>query len=503
MKTTIKILKGIKIPGRSILIIILSLLALRCQDDVNEWKPKTSELVITDYVYSEPGLFSEFGGILEYTGLENLLRIRGPFTLLLPTNTAMQEYYVRMNVSSYEELDRKTLEDLVYNHTFQGEITAGSIGLGTLPYENGLGDFVASDLPGSDILLNKKATIIKRDILTANGIVQHIDYVLEPITQSIFDVLSKYSGYSIFLSGLERAGLSDTLKILSFPYGNTTARTRFTLLAVPDTLYNREGIYSIDDLIAKYTTGGDLTDINNGFYQYMEYHCLSGTYYFSDFTTGEQGDIYYLISNNNYINIKVEEDYKINKEDSTYTGFYFDLSNIPAKNGTVHTVNTQLPNEETELVEIIHQTTDYFDVHQGDYYIDHYQRFYDGQNTFEFIKWDAEFLQYYYKIDHNLMDDDALNLNGHFWVEITIPKIRKGKYQISTFMFYGENAITAWYLDGTYLGQVDPRDENWGGPPLNVGDPVEFLETETHTIRLESVVPGQLFWDYVRFLPVD
>lgn len=487
---------------RFVHILVLGIVTITCQEEVKEWVPKTNEMVITDYVYSEPELFSEFGAVLEYTGIENFLRVRGPYTLLLPTDAAMRDYYTRMNVTTYTDLEMQVLSDMVYNHIFNGEITAGSIGLGTLPFENGLGDYVASDLPGSDILLNKKAKIIKRDILAANGIVHHIDYVLEPITKSVYDILAEYPGYSIFRQGLERAGLVDTLKILTFPYGNITARTNFTLLAVADTLYNREGIFTIEDLINAYSTEGELTDPNNGFYQYMEYHCLSGTHYFSDFSLDAAGGTYYIISNDNYLNIKVEEDYKINKTDTSYIGFYYDLSNIPAKNGTIHTINTQLPNTETKLEQITHQVTDYFDLHQGSYYQNNYQRFYDGENTFEYIKWDGEYLMYYFKPEP-LYDDDALNLNGHFWVQITTPKIRKGKYTLSTFMFYGPNAITAWYVDGEYLGQVDPNDGSWGQieSPLPVGE-LDFTETKRHIIRLETVVPGQLFWDYVRFTPI-
>ena len=481
------------------LIVIFAFLGIRCQDDVIEWEPSSDQMVITDYVYSETELFSEFGELLKLTGIENLLRVRGPFTLFLPVNSAMEAYYESKGVSSFSEIPTDELEDLVYNHILQGEVTAGSIGLGTLAYQNGLNDFIASDFDGTDILLNKKAKIINRDIRAANGIVQHIDAVLEPVTDGVYDVLSTYDGYSIFLQGLERAGLLDTLNVISFPYGNTTARTRYTLLAVPDTLYNRMGIYSLNDLIGAYSDSEDLTDPNNGFYRYMEYHCISGTHYFSDFAPD---DIYYLISYENYINIVVEEDYKINKTDSGYTGFYYELSNIPAKNGAIHTVNTLLENTETGLSEITFQTTDYFDLQQGPYYQNYYQRFYDGQNTFEYIKWDAEYLMYYMKIDHYLMDDDALNLNGHFWIEITTPKIRKGKYTLSTFMFFGANAVTAWYIDGEYLAQFDPNDFGWGPPAQEVGV-VDFKETEQHTVRLQSVTPGGMFWDYIRFTPFE
>jgi len=484
---------------RFTLIVSLAFLSIRCQNDVIEWEPSSDQMVITDYVYSEPEMFSEFGEALQLTGIENLLRVRGPYTLLLPVNSAMEEYYSRRGVSSCSEIPVEELEDLVYNHILQGEVGTGGIGPGKLIYQNGLNDFVASDLPGSDILLNKTATIIKRDITAANGVVHHLDYVLEPITEGVYDILSSYEGYSIFLQGLEKAGLVDTLNVISFPYGQITARTRYTLLAVPDTLFNRMGIHSVDDLINAYSDSEDLTDMNNGFYKYMEYHCLSGTHYFSDFAPE---DIYYLISYENYLSIVVEEDFKVNKTDTGYTAFYYDLSNIPAKNGAIHTISTLLENTETGLAEIIFQTTDYFDLHQGSYYINqYYQRFYDGENTFEFIKWDAEYLMYYYKIDHHLMDDDALNLNGHFWIEITTPKIRKGKYTLSTFMFFGGNSVTAWYIDGEYLGQFDLSEYGWGPPAEEVGE-VDFQETKQHTIRLQTIVPGGIFWDYVQFTPL-
>jgi uncharacterized surface protein with fasciclin (FAS1) repeats len=480
-----------------VLLAIMTFL-VQCGDDVIEWELKSTEMVITDYVYNNPEQFSEFGNLLEYTGIENLLRVRGPFTLLLPTDEAMRAYYESKNVSSYTELDKEMLEDLVYNHLFQGEITAGSIGQGALLYKNGLGDYVASEFSGIEILINKTAIIIKRDIPTSNGYVHHIDHVLEPVTGSVVEELATYPGYSIFLDGLEVTGLSDTLNIIEFPYGSATARTRYTLLAVPDTLYQRHGINSIDDLIDRYSNSEDLTALENGLYKYMVYHCLNETYYFNDLAPN---DIYYLITFDNNLNIKVDDDYRINSTDSSFTGFYYELSNIPAKNGAIHTVNTLLENKPPDPQTIIFQTTDFFDLQQGPYYLNYYQRFYDGENSFEFIKWEGEFMLYYLKPSHNLMDDDCLNMNGHFEIEITTQKIPKGDYELSGFFFMGGGyPEMAVYVDGERIGNVDLEDGTWGGSPLKFGD-VSFTETERHTIRLVSVRPGGLFWDYVRFKP--
>lgn len=501
MKTE-KVYTIIKKVTAIISVVFVTVFFNACEVEVKEWETELNQLVITEYVINNSEEFSEFEGVLEITGVGNILRVRGPFTLMLPTNDAMQAYYKSKGVSGYEQIDVEELETFALNHIFKGEISTGAIGQGTLPFVNGIGDFVASDLPGIEIELNKVAIITKRDILVSNGYIHHIDHVLEPIIDDVFTTLQNDGGYSIFTNGLQKTGLQDTLTIIDFPYGTTTARNRYTILAVPDSLYSREGINSVDDLIAKYSDSDDLTNPENGFFRYMEYHCLTGTHYFSDFVPGDKGDIYYLISYNNFLNIKVAKEYRINDDGETYTGFYDEQSNIPAKNGTIHTINSQLPEVESEPVEVIVQTTDFFDLQQGSYYLDHYQRFYDGENTFEYIKWDAESMLYYLKPDHNLMDDDALNLDGHFWIQITTPKIRAGKYELAWQGFQGGGrAVMACYIDGEYFAEVNPNLGAWGDPPLAFGI-MEFEKTEQHTIKLQSTIPGGIFWDFVQFTPV-
>lgn len=495
--------KTSKISKRIVLLVIFSafLTGQSCQDEVKEWADRSENQVISDYVYNNPELFEKFGKLLEKTGIDNVLRVRGPFTLLIPTNDAMFEYYDSKGITSYSELDSATMAQLVYSHIFNGEISSGAIGLGTLTYKNGLNDFVASDFSGSDILLNKVAIIIKRDIRTANGTVHIIDHVLEPVEENVIEKLVDYGGYSIFLEGLELSGLKDTLAIISFPFGNAIARTRYTVLAVPDSVYNRYGIMSVDDLVNRYDSGEELSDHENEFFKYMEYHCLNGTHYFSDF---EPDAIYQNITFENYLNIKVEEDFKINKNDTTYTGFFYSLSNIPAKNGVIHTVNTLLEHTVSTPVKVLFQVTDYFDLEQGPYYLDHYSRFYDGQNTFENIKWEADYLMYYYKPAgaNGLIDGDCLNMNGHFWIEIKTPIIRKGKYDLRGSFFMGEGyAIMSVHFDGEYIGIANPNIGSWGGPPISMGE-LELTETRKHTIKLETLTPGQMFWDYIQFVPI-
>jgi hypothetical protein len=227
----------------------------------------------------------------------------------------------------------------------------------------------------------------------------------------------------------------------------------------------------------------------------MEFHCLSGSHYFTDF---KPNAIYYLISNDNYINIQVDQNYKINPTNDGYTGFYFEQSNIPAKNGAIHTVNTLLPNEEAQPAIIEFQTTDYFDLHQGPFYGNYYQRFYDGQNTFKDIKWDGEYLMYYFKNEDLFWDADGISLGGHFSVELTTQVIRKGKYKLFTYWFGG--GVMGWWIDGVFIGQLDLSENIWNDY-TEVAD-IEFTETKQHTIRVKTLVNGNLWWDRVKFVPL-
>jgi hypothetical protein len=193
---------------------------------------------------------------------------------------------------------------------------------------------------------------------------------------------------TLFTEGLDRTMLKDTLNLISFPYGTKSARTRFTLLAVADTTFNRYGITTIDQLIDYFTDEPDsVTYLENGFYRYMEYHCLGGTYYLNNLETR----LFPILSYDNNISIRVDDDYKLNYQvlSDTYTGFNIDQSNFPAKNGTIHTVNDLLPVFEPAAAVFVFETTDYFDLKQGDYFGKYYARWFDGQNTFQYIKWEG------------------------------------------------------------------------------------------------------------------
>jgi uncharacterized surface protein with fasciclin (FAS1) repeats len=482
----------------SMLVMVLTY----CTEEPKLWDKKTTEQVASDYINSNPDV-SEFAKLIEMTGLKPLFGIRGPYTIMIPDNDAMFAWYKEKGKNSLADFDDKTLLNLAYNHLITNEIPTGDFGLGALRDTNALGDYIVTEFEGSEIILNKQSKIIDRDIRLANGFAHIIDKVIEPLAKDLFAVVSEDPSYKIFSDGLERSGLKDTLQLISFRFGNRTARTRFTILAVPDSIYQRYKIYNVDDLI-KWTGANpdSVTYLNNPFYRYMEYHCLKGTYYLNTFETS----LYPILSSDNNVSMTIDKDYEINLIPKTqkYTGFNIPASNTPAKNGALHAVQGLLPVIEPDPSTIIFETTDFFDLRQKDCFGKYYEKFSDGENTFAKIKWVGDYLQYYYKpIQPENMRYDALNMVGWWSVSVTFPKVMKGDYKISIFQPSWQDVTTCEaYLDGVKTGYIysGPR----AGGPGGVQQIAEghFITTAEHTITLRNISYGGLWWDYVKFEPL-
>jgi len=481
-------------------LILFAVVLFSCKNEPTLWKVDSTQQVISEYVDSNEQ-FSEFSKILESTGLNSLLAVRGPFTLFLPSDEQMKAYYTEKGVKSYTDFSEEFLKTLALNHIIGSQIETGDIGLGAIREVNAIGDYIVSEFQGADIILNKNSKIIKRDILASNGVIHHIDKVLDPVTKDVYQVVADNPSYSIFTEGIKRTNLKDTLQTISFMYGNKPARTRFTILAVADSTFNRYGITSIDQLIAKYTNAPDsITFINNEFYRYMEYHCLANTYYLSDLKLAT--NLYPILSYDNNVSITVDTDYKINLDAKTkqYTPFVIDQCNNPGKNGTVHTVAGLLPVIQPTPSVLVWETTDQFDLKQGDYYDKYYARWFDGQNTFANIKWEGDYMLYYFK-DHDtgkVLNDDCLSMSGWWWIEVTTPKIMKGKYKITSNLWSGQINYNV-YVDGVntlLVKSTDPAE-------TTVWAEVDWTTTATHKFKVVNTSPGLLFWDTIIFTPIN
>jgi uncharacterized surface protein with fasciclin (FAS1) repeats len=486
-----------------LLVVIVALHS--CAEEPQLWAPDSVQQVMGDYIETHPEQFSEFGKLADVTGMRSLLNTRGPYTLFLPTNDAMLDYYAQKNAASLKEFSESELKDLFLNHIVPVEIPTNEIGLGTLREQNALGDYLVSEFQGSDIIISKVARIIDRDIKVSNGYIHVVDRTLEPVTRDIYTVVSSDPSYSIFAEGLAFTGLKDTLQLISFPYGSITARVRFTILAVADTIFHRYGIHGVDALVEWCDADPDSVKFpDNPFYRFMEYHCLMGSHFLSDLNTG----LYPNLSRENNISVTIDdEDYKVNLESTTgeYTGFNIPASNNPAKNGVIHAIDDILPVSEPEPMKIIYETTGFLELTVQDFYLKHYMRWYDGLNTFENIKWKGDYLLYWYRPDayDNPINLDCLSMTGWFTISIAFPKVMKGKYELWIGMpRMGSVPDCRVYIDGEDTGTIYRGVYGTGNGGLQKVGEVDFKTTTEHTITVRNLHEGQLFWDYVAFEPI-
>lgn len=478
--------------------VLIFLLFSYCAKEPLYWKLRPDEQNVGDYIANNPDQFSEFAKLMELTNLKAVLNVRGPYTVMVPTNEAMIEYYKEKKVNSLSDFSDASRQSLIRNHIYCSLQDANNIGLGTIRDTNALGDYMTSEFEVADIILSKNAKIIKKNIRVNNGIVHVLDKVLDPITKDIYTLVSENPAFTIFSEGLRLTGLKDTLQIISFQGINRLVRTRFTVFAVPDTIYYRFGIHNVNELINWCGASPDsLSSKDNPFYRYIEYHCLVGTFYLNTLNSLYN---YPILSGENYVSFADSDDYKINFDtiSNKFTGFIIPASNITAKNGVIHTVNDLLPVYYPKPKDISFDVTEYPDLQQQGCYQHYYMKWTDGQNSFRKIKFQGDFLQYFYNpnmIRGVLNGADCLSMEGFWWIEITTPYIIKGRYDFWLFVLMGGSDLAhfAVYIDGVKVKEIDPTE----GFDRNICE-VNWTKSCEHKIRLVSTVQGRLFWDGIQ-----
>jgi uncharacterized surface protein with fasciclin (FAS1) repeats len=470
-------------------------------------KKDIKEMQILQYIEADTTDFIEFFNITEKVNLSGILSTRGPFTLFLPNDEAFKAYYQLKGKSSYNDFTNEELAALIKNHVIAARIPTTDFGFGSIRERNAIGDYLVSEFEETDIIINKYAKVIRRDINVANGIIHKIDMVIDPVVDGTFETIKDLDYFSIFTKGLEMAGLKDTLDMVSIPYGNTTARVRYTILAVPDSVFNANNIFSVEDLVARYDDGlGGLTQDGNGFFEYMAYHCLENTYYLSDF---EHRNIYFIITRNNNVYFEVGAQFSINPSTAAgaeVTTFIDKYSNIPTKNGVIHCINQLLPAQESVPREFRFDTTAFPEFMELEGYgEDLVRNFYDGENGFAKVKWTGDYLQYWCKHQGTgFINEDCITMSEGFWtLEITMPRVPRGKYEMYGFFKRGYNrANIIMYLDGERIDQViELNSSNMDFVNVHITN-VDWSTTQEHVVKLVTVYPGVIMWDRLSFVPI-
>lgn len=309
----------------------------------------SEESLIGEYLMENDSLYSHFIHVLETTNNMSFLKAYGAYTCFAPTNAAFEKYIQKHGKSSIDDFTQEELSDLVKYHIINDTINSTNFTDGRLPTVNLYGHYLtakASFDPATSKFtykINKYAPVSKLNLQFPNGLVHSVEEVIEPVKQSVVELIEDNPAYSIFNTALKETGLYDELNEVSDQSVPAEDRIWYTLFAQSDAVYKNAGINSYEDLKQIYSNTGNPKDPADSLYLYMAYHCLPNNLQFVADLILQQAFV--TMAPLEVITIKVDgEDVLINEDlfnGVLEEGYPIDraTSDNPAANGVVHFVD--------------------------------------------------------------------------------------------------------------------------------------------------------------------
>ena len=227
---------------------------------------------ISSYLSTRPDDFSEWIKVMKYADMYNAVnQATAKLTLFAPTNQAMEAFYQEKKVSSVEELGKVYVRQLVQYHLVNDTITLEEFSKGGELEDKTLSNDILEVTFNADdsseggfnaMYMNGEAHVKELAIHTSNGFVYVLDDVMRPMVESVYQKLFENNKNNILAEALKRTGWHDTLNIIAdtitMPDGTKQeVRRNYTILGVPDDVFQSKGISSCDDLVKKLGAGED------------------------------------------------------------------------------------------------------------------------------------------------------------------------------------------------------------------------------------------------------
>ena len=336
-----------------------------CDDymDDSNWVAN-AEPQLDEYIDSREDL-SLFSSIIDQGDLRGMVHALGTYTLFVPDNDAVVEYFGATSVddakSKISSLSDEDARFIVKYHMLNDTLHTTDFLETRLSSTNMESDYLISNYvnagDGADnyYVINRKARITTPDVHTGNGILHVISKVLyrpEYSVQDVFANIDNYrdggeESYSI-ITGLMKSIINDTLKTTIDELLNETgASANYTFLAQSNTVMEEAGLTTVDALVEA------LQDKNIGGYtqhdllkNWVQYHFLKGRYYLTDVmgasslnTCTEQGKVITVSTDGEDIYVNRFEAFDDPGIQMTREGDFVDFT---CNNGTVQTLLGEL-----------------------------------------------------------------------------------------------------------------------------------------------------------------
>ncbi len=202
----------------TLLLLLLISACVKEPADVPQVNPGDNRELLT--ILKNNYNFSMFYNALQRTGLDKMLEGDGPFTVLVPDNTAFATSGI--TADSLARMDTASLAELLRYHVIPAHIDYAAVPQAIdFPYTTvaGLPVYTGVPIPGprqfqsltANILHINGVAVSKTDILARNGLIHALNRVLIYPAASVQEVLDKDPQYSYFVQGLKAFGLWDQL----------------------------------------------------------------------------------------------------------------------------------------------------------------------------------------------------------------------------------------------------------------------------------------------------
>lgn len=517
-----------------LLVLVVAAGAFSCDDPVLEATFEDLEkLTIYDYLKENEEDFSSFISILEKGDVLKTLSAYNPngigYTLFAPDNDAINRFINESDqFSSVNDIlgNESYVKIFSRYHIVNEGVHSNEFPFGAFSEPTLSGDFLTVsfiiEADTSYYKINNQASVNKPNIETSNGYVHHLETALVPITFTSYQWLASNPAFSIFKQAVDLTGLQH---LIDFDLKEAETRQAVTVLAEPDSIYQKSGIHSIDDLVnAVSPNNSDFTSSSNNLNNYIAYHFLTGSYFLDDFV--DENTNYNTLSgiplniNGRSLEIEINPgkemfDSIVHQPGDTtfidYVGVLYDASNVITKSGAVHFINRMMKQQPPSRATVTYQfyeeplINEWYDNGKGEgsYLV-------EDENLLNSINYSGSELSYeiIQEPDNeeitNAWNNDYLILDGDFIISYTTPQIVAGRYDVffGAEAFNEDNALVEVFIDGKKIGGlVDLTTLGTEGSPfqqIRLGN-VDFKSYASHTVEIRPLIPGRFLWDYIRF----
>ena len=522
---------------------------------------------ISTFLTEQEG-YGEYVKLLNYANMFNALNQSSSgtsFTAFVPNDDAMREFYRRRGVDSLEQLSKDYAKAFVLYHTVKDSILPESF-VQKKSVQNLSGDVIniqIDSLHAGQAILNNEGRVVEMGLSAYNGKIYVLSSAMTPLVETVYDRVVQGGRSNIMVEALQATGWARKLDVVMDTTVNenrekVVTHYYFTLLNVPDAVFAKAGINSIDQLRAQLRNedkeGLSEDSLLN---KYVGYHILTNQYTTDEMgaMTGAEATRIWSSSAANQV-FTVTYDSLATHDADRYvlngTGvaakFVPQESNVLCKNGYVHELDGWLPVWEPEQTAVLWDLADYTEI-KNIVDPEFYQPAEPTASEQRFRVANAACFEYemgeagtknrnYSDIDYvtcrsnmknaNNYDRIVFNLGYMGKVSMRTPTIVRGKYKVElTIIFMTGNNFMRQQSDGNgglLKMAFDEKEEytvftapytkvNSALPGVytsTIYEEIEFPETASHNFSFIVLDPSastnsnfSLQFDCVKFTPIE